>query len=270
MRDPPVRARQGDPQPAGASRLRVTPQALAFVDDQAITIRDAADLLHQVEAALAAHDAFTLFTLNLDHLVKRRQSATFREAYARAALVTADGWPVVRLARRIDPTIALTTGADMVIPLCRLAARRRVPVFLFGSREAVLVGAAARLQALCPGLIVAGCEAPPAGFDPTGPAAHEAIQRIAASGAGLCFVALGAPKQELFADMAVAANVPAGFVCIGAALDFIAGAQRRAPSVLRRLRLEWAWRLGREPRRLLARYARCAILYLRLVRRPTA
>ncbi len=244
--------------------------ALAFVDDQPVTVRDTADLLRQVEAALAAGDGLSIFTLNLDHLVKRRQSADFRAAYARATLVTADGWPVLNLARRGDPSIELTTGADMVLPLCRLAARCRVPIFLFGSREAILVGAAVKLRALCPGLDVVGCEAPPFGFDPFGASGREAASRIAASGAGLCFVALGAPKQEFFADLARSASPATGFVCIGAALDFIAGAQARAPALVRRLKLEWAWRLAREPRRLATRYVRCAVLYLRLTLRTAA
>ena len=88
--------------------------------------------------------------------------------------------------------------------------------------------------------------------------------RIRASGARLCLVALGAPKQELLAD-ALAAHCPSvGFLCIGAALGFIAGHPRRAPLWMRRSGLEWLWRLAAEPHRLAARYAACAYAFVLL------
>lgn len=244
--------------------------AKAFVDGQAVSLRDMEETLAAVAASFDAGSGFTLYTLNLDHLVKRRQDAAFRGLYARATHVTADGWPVAVLARRADPGIAQTTGADLVVPLARLAARRGVPVYLFGSTTPVLAAAAAKLRAECPGLAIAGCAAPPLGFDPASGCGQAAASRIAASGARLCFVALGAPKQETFSDMAGAVGPGVGFVCIGAALDFLAGAQRRAPAPLQRLGLEWAWRLAREPRRLGIRYLRCAALFARLALRPGA
>ena len=81
-----------------------------------------------------------------------------------------------------------------------------------------------------------------------------AIESIRASGARLCFVALGAPRQELFAARCLDELNGTGVLCIGAALDFIAGTQTRAPSIARRTGLEWAWRMLREPRRLGPRY----------------
>lgn len=238
--------------------------SIAYVDQQGVSIRDMPDLLARAEAAFARAQGFTLYTLNLDHLVKRRQNAAFRALYARATFVTADGWPVVSLARRAAPTIARTAGSDCVVPLCQLAARCGVSVALFGSTAAILDAAASRLRGLCPGLEIALCEAPPFGFDPLGATGLAAMTRIAASGARLCFVALGAPKQEIFADRAFLDCPDVGFACIGASLDFIAGIQRRAPLVVQRLRLEWAWRLAAQPRRLGRRYLDCAILFARL------
>ena len=50
-------------------------------------------------------------------------------------------------------------------------------------------------------------------------------------------------------------------VCIGAALDFVAGEQIRAPKFMRESGLEWAWRLASNPRRLAKRYAESAIMF---------
>jgi exopolysaccharide biosynthesis WecB/TagA/CpsF family protein len=93
------------------------------------------------------------------------------------------------------------------------------------------------------------------------------MDRIRASGARLCFVALGAPRQELFAARCLDELNGTGVLCIGAALDFIAGVQSRAPTIARRAGLEWAWRMLREPRRLGPRYVKCMTVVPRLVAR---
>ena len=76
----------------------------------------------------------------------------------------------------------------------------------------------------------------------------------------MCFLALGAPKQEKFAARALRTLGSVGFVSVGAGLDFIAGAQTRAPRLVRSLALEWLWRLLGDPRRLAPRYATCAAI----------
>lgn len=239
---------------------------LARMDGQAINL---ATLDAAVDAAIGRareNRGFRLFTLNLDHLVKRRDDSAFREAYERADFVTADGAPVAVLARRQGARIKRTTGADLVEPLCAAAAREGVAVALFGSNRQTLQTSAGRLKARHPRLQIVHCEAPPDGFDPTSPAAEDAARRIADSGARIVFVALGAPKQELFAAHMAEQAPGLGFVCIGAALDFIAGTQSRAPLVMRGIGLEWCWRLMTNPTRMARRYARCALMLRELLR----
>ncbi|MEL6374379.1 MAG: WecB/TagA/CpsF family glycosyltransferase [Pseudomonadota bacterium] len=233
--------------------------ARAHVDGWPINVATPGEAVQAVMQRAKTPGPFTLFTLNLDHLVKLRHDDGFRAAYASADLITADGAPVAGLARRQDASFKRTTGADLVAPLCKAAARVSCPVFFFGSSPAVLAKSARALARHCDDeLDVAGTLAPGADFDPTGPEADAALDEIRASGARLCFIALGAPKQELFAAYAVAKGVPCGFMCIGAGLDFIAGAQHRAPQAWQRFGMEWAWRLAGDPRRLAMRYARCA------------
>lgn len=80
------------------------------------------------------------------------------------------------------------------------------------------------------------------------------LRRIAASGAGLLLVGMGNPKQELWLADAMGESGCKLAFGVGAFLDFTAGELPRAPLMLRRLRLEWAHRLGHEPRRLFKRY----------------
>lgn len=235
--------------------------ALAHVDGWPITLSTMSAAVSEIADAAERGESAAVFTLNLDHLVKLRSSETFRRAYRQARFITADGAPVVRLAASQHPDIERTTGADMVLPLAEEAARRNLPIFLFGSNADVLGRAGQRLSANTDGrLSIAGSWAPPMGFDPEGAEADAAIDRIAASGARICFLALGAPKQELLASRAVARGVPVVFLGVGAAVDFLAGAQVRAPRAVQRAGLEWAWRLAANPRRLALRYAQCALL----------
>lgn len=220
----------------------------------------AATALRQAKAG----KGFTLFTVNLDHLVKLTSHQTFQAVYRRATFVTADGWPVVWLARRQNAQLERATGADLVEPLCEAAAQAGVGVYFIGPGPSAQAGALEILAARYAGFTVSGKETPMLPGDGSNLDAAEVAAmaaRINASGATLCFVSMGAPKQEILAD-ALAARCPrVGFICVGAALDFIAGQASRAPQWVQRAKLEWFWRLANDPRRLAARYAQCAVLF---------
>jgi exopolysaccharide biosynthesis WecB/TagA/CpsF family protein len=115
-----------------------------------------------------------------------------------------------------------------------------------------------------PGLNVVACLAPGQGFDPHGAEADELIAALRDSGARLTFLALGAPRQEIFAARCREALPGIGLVSVGAGLDFIAGSQRRAPAWIQEIALEWLWRMLSEPRRLGLRYLQCALVVPRL------
>jgi len=217
--------------------------------------RDA--LLLQARHKLETAQGFAVATLNLDHLVKIAASQDFAAAYARHDMVVADGQPIVWLSWLARKKVSLAPGSDMVEPLCAVARDTGASVALIGSTEEVLQTSARALEGAVPGLNVALHMSPSRGFDPTGPEADMILANLEASGARLCLLALGAPKQEIFAARAreIAPNV--GFISIGAGLDFIAGHQTRAPSWMRSLALEWLWRMLSSPSRMVPRYARC-------------
>nr|WP_240335488.1 WecB/TagA/CpsF family glycosyltransferase [Pseudotabrizicola algicola] len=217
-------------------------------------------MLAEVRARFRAGQGFSLATINLDHLVKLRASASYRATYAAQDLIVADGNPIVWLSRLARRPVALVPGSDLLRPLLRLAAEEGMPVALYGSTPEVLAKAGARLQAELPALRLAWTGAPPMGFDPTGPDAAAALHAMQAAGARLCIVSLSAPRQEAFAAFGRTQAPRIGFCGFGAGLDFIAGNQQRAPLWMRRLALEWLWRALSAPRRLLPRYAACAAI----------
>lgn len=225
-----------------------------------VNIANAAALLAQVKHRLAQRQGFALATINLDHLVKLARSAEFRASYAAQDLIVADGNPIVWLSRLARRPVSLVPGSDMVLPLAQAAAEAGVGVALIGSTEAALEAAGLHLMTTIPGLIVTLKIAPAMGFDPAGEEAARLLREIAARDIGLCFIALGAPKQEAFAARGRLLAPRTGFASVGAGLDFLAGAQNRAPKWVQAIAMEWLWRALSSPRRLIPRYAACAAI----------
>lgn len=217
-------------------------------------------LMADIQSRLAQRQGFALATMNLDHMVKLRTGAEFRTAYAAHDIVVADGNPVVWLSRLAERPVALMPGSDLMHPLLRLAAEQGAKVAFVGSTAETLRLAAERLTAEIPGLDIALLVAPQMGVDPVGEDARATLRQIEAAGIGLCLIAMGAPKQELFAALGRELAPATGFVSIGAGLDFVAGSQRRAPVGMRRVALEWAWRMMWQPRRMGPRYVACAAI----------
>ncbi len=226
-----------------------------------VNVPSMACLLADLEQRLANGRGFCIATLNLDHVVKFHQSTAFRDAYTRHSHVTADGNPIVWLDRLAGHDIRLVPGSDLIEPVSDMATRLDAPVALFGTTPASLEAAAQALNARDPGLRIVAKIAPPMGFDPEGPEADACIDDIARSGARICFLALGAPKQEIFAARAHDRLPETGFLSIGAGLDFISGAQMRAPKLMRAIGAEWLWRLAGNPRRLAGRYWACMTIF---------
>ena len=230
----------------------------SFPDGNAVRINcpDSASLLSQVRTRLSRGQGFALATINVDHLQRLAEDAAFRRAYAAQDLVCADGNPIVWLSRLAGSPVQLAPGSDLVLPLAAEAAGLGLPVALIGSSEESLALAARAMQDRVPGLTVALTHVPGFPFDPDGEEGAQIIDRIRASGARLCFLALGAPRQERFAIRARDALGTVGFASIGAGLDFLSGHQKRAPRLVRQARMEWLWRALSNPRRLALRYAK--------------
>src|SRR5690606_35527300 len=137
-------------------------------------------------------------------------------------------------------------GTDLFPHLCAEAAAAGVPIALLGAAPGVVDGCVRALAERYPALRVAWAHH---GF--VVPAdTGRIVEEINASGARVLLVAMGVPRQELWiADHAAALQVPV-VLGVGGLFDFVSGRVPRAPLALRRLRLEWLFRLAVEPRRL--------------------
>lgn len=233
-----------------------------FVGSERITVNMTS--LSQVQDAvldrLSTGRGFALATLNLDHLAKLAESPAFRAAYAAQDLITADGNPIVWMGDLARQSLDLLPGSDLILPLTRLAVQAGVAVGLLGSTDESLALAAQALLQAVPGVRIVAQIAPPMGFDPNSADADAMLDQLDAANVRLCYLALGAPKQEILAARGRLRTPKIGFASIGAGLDFLSGQQVRAPYWVRRLALEWLWRMQSDPRRLMGRYWRAALV----------
>jgi exopolysaccharide biosynthesis WecB/TagA/CpsF family protein len=230
-----------------------------------VNIESQSILLEQISECLCADRGFTVATVNLDHIVKLYQSDQFYQAYKKQTYVVADGNPIIWLSRLAGRKIELVPGSELILPLISLAANMEVPIALLGATQETLDGAAVQLKKAFPKLNFAACIAPTFGFDPEGAEAQKYVDELSQSGAKMCLLALGAPKQEIFAVYAARYLPHCGFISIGAGLDFIAGSQTRAPLIVRKLAMEWLWRMLGNPRRLVYRYGSCIAILPKLI-----
>jgi len=197
----------------------------------------------------------TVLTPNVDHVVMAEHDDALKAAYDGASLSLTDGKPLVWLARAMGrPVPAKISGSDLMRPLVARAAKEGLSCFFFGGQDGIADKAAAILKAEYPSLIVAGCHSPPFGFEKDPVTDLAAVDVLRAAKPNLVFVALGAPKQELWMHKHRTDLAPAVTLGIGASLDFIAGLVQRAPAWMSNAGLEWLYRLFQEPKRMYQRY----------------
>jgi N-acetylglucosaminyldiphosphoundecaprenol N-acetyl-beta-D-mannosaminyltransferase len=211
------------------------------------------EALRRITGWAARGESRSVCICNVHSVVTAAQESRFMRVLQNADLATPDGAPVAWLMRRQGVVgQARVSGPDLMLAYCERAASRGEPLFLFGSTDVTLAILQARLSERFPGLRIAGSLAPPfRAATAEEDAAH--VAAINASGARTVWVSLGCPKQERW--MAEhRGQVKAVMVGVGAAFDFHAGLQARAPLWMRRAGLEWLHRLAGDPRRLWKRY----------------
>jgi N-acetylglucosaminyldiphosphoundecaprenol N-acetyl-beta-D-mannosaminyltransferase len=192
--------------------------------------------------------------VNVHNLTEAQDRADLREVFRTAGMICADGMPIVWLSRRRGaPEAERVCGPDVMLSVCDRGRAIGLRHYFYGGRPGVPEALAAALQRRFPGLEVAGAVSPPfrAAMELE---SDETIATINDARPSVVWVGLGAPKQEFW----VAAHAPrlaAGLILpVGAAFDFHSGRIRRAPRWMRRVGLEWLFRLAMDPRRLARRY----------------
>jgi len=208
-----------------------------------------------------------IVTGNLDHLCILETDHEFRNAYATASLVLADGMPVVWLSKLIRSQNQTglperVAGSDLFWELGKLSQANGVRIFLLGGKPGAADGAKEKLLEMYPDCEICGTYCPSFEDFDSSEVQDEIVREVRAASPDILMVAFGAPKQEKW----ILANkhrlgVPVS-IGVGGSFEMACGFSKRAPKIMQELGLEWAFRLLQDPARLYDRYIRKDIPFL--------
>lgn len=210
-----------------------------------------AEAIDEIKSRLDGETPTQVAFVNADCINITYRNAEYRQVLADADLVLADGigmkiaGKVLRHAVRDN-----VNGTDLFPRLCMALAGSGKRVFLLGGRPGVADEVGKWIRTHFPAVVVCGTR--DGYFRP-----HEepiVIDDIRSSGAELLLVALGAPRQDQWIHEHLAETGCRVAMGVGGLFDFYSGRLPRAPYWMRRLGLEWLFRLYQEPFRLARRY----------------
>ncbi len=206
--------------------------------------REATALAKQMLQGSSFHH---FMTLNSEILLRAFRDKAYADILGAADCALPDGIGLVWMGRLLGiPFKERIAGVDFMIALCGLAQRMGKSVFLLGGRGGAAEKTAEKLKQRFPKLIVRGWS--------------EDTEMI--PDADIVFVALGAPKQEewIFTNKKIMRGVKIA-MGVGGAFDMISGKTPRAPVCMRKIGLEWLWRLYLEPRKRFKRIVNAVIVF---------
>ena len=204
--------------------------------------------VHRIEAAAAGRMPFLVSTPNLNFLVNSRLDSNFRESLVLSDLCLPDGMSLVWIARLLGIPIRDKFGGSEIFDALKTGHSTATPlkVFLFGGAEGVGEAACRALNAQRSGLYCLGSFCP--GFGSVdGMSRDDIIDKINSSDADFLIVSLGAKKGQTWLRRNHHRLLIPVRAHLGAVINFQAARIRRAPPFMRKLGLEWLWRIKEEP-----------------------
>lgn len=210
------------------------------------------EAVERIAGFIATGGVHQVVTINPEFIAAAQKNGDFLRVLQEADLNLPDGVGLLMASRLLGhPLRQRVTGTDTIMALASRAAHKGWRLFLLGAQEGVAEVAAKRLQEANPGLIVTGTHV----GSPSPQEEDKIVAMVRAAQPHILLVAYGAPQQDLWIYRNKAKlEVPIA-MGVGGAFDFIAGRVTRAPGWMRRLGLEWLFRLIVEPwrwRRMLA------------------
>jgi N-acetylglucosaminyldiphosphoundecaprenol N-acetyl-beta-D-mannosaminyltransferase len=225
-----------------------------------VTPLSAAELLHRMDAGITdrTFGRYAIFfegnlLSRLDH------DESLRKSLEKATFVLPDGIaPALLCSWLTGRPVQRLPGPNFMPLACEYGVSRGWRHYFYGGQPDVAARVAATLSSRFPGMVVAGCDAPP--FRPLSPEEDAAVCRtIERSGADIVWVALGGPKQEIWMhEHSGRLKVPM-MLGVGAAFDFLVDTQPRAPRFVQRLGCEWLYRMCTGGPRIFRRNLRAAL-----------
>lgn len=191
-------------------------------------------------------------TPNVDHIIRYSQDRRFRALYMHASYSLLDSRFLANLLGLFkQQRMRVCLGSDLTGAILACVIKSDdIAILVGGCKEQ-----AAELRAKYKLNSLLHIE-PPMNLVNNETALDDCVRAIeAASPFRFCFLAIGSPQQEIVACRLKERGHARGLaLCIGAAINFLTGVEKRAPSFMQQMGFEWLYRLMRDPKRLARRY----------------
>lgn len=209
------------------------------------------ETVRKIECFIREREPRRHSALNAAKIVRMRKDQRLRQIVASSDLVSADGQSVVWASRLLGkPLPERVTGIDLMQKLLELAENRGYRVYLLGATEEVATKLKDVLRRQHPRLNLVGWRN---GYF-SSREEQNIVEEINAKGSDILFVGMSTPKKEYFLGK-YQGKLRAPFCMgVGGSFDVLCGKAKRAPSIMRRMGLEWFYRFLQEPARLWKRY----------------
>lgn len=202
------------------------------------------ETIAHIAGLIAAGETHQVVTVNPEFVMTAQQDAAFKAVLNEAALAVPDGVGLRLAARLTRQTLrGHVPGVELCERIAAGSARHGWRLYLLGAAPGVAEEAAAALGRRFAGVVIAGCFA----GSPRPADEPEIRARLQAARPDVLLVAYGAPAQDLWiARNQPQLSIPVA-IGVGGTFDYLSGRVPRAPRWLRRLGLEWLFRLIRQP-----------------------
>jgi len=186
-----------------------------------------------------------IVTANPEIVMHAKKHEDYMSAIKDADFIVPDGYGII-LASRIlnNPISERVTGYDLTVRLLELSNQNKWKVYLLGGKEEVNEAAANNIKKRYPHLQLVGRHH--GFFDWKDGGVTADIQRLQPD---IVLVALGVPRQELWTASQIDQFSHGIFMGVGGSIDVLAGTVKRAPKIWQVLRVEWLYRLLKQPSR---------------------
>lgn len=212
---------------------------------------DFAQTLARINQRPAVCDFRFVVTPNVDHLVRLQTEPNWvRKLYKQAWLTVCDSRILELIAMLSGEKINVTPGSDLTRQLFETAIRPEEDITIIGGSAKTVEAVKKRYK-----LQNIHWYDPPMGLRKNLLAVEQCAEFVAKNPSRFTFICVGSPQQEMIARACLRRGDCEGTgLCVGASLEFLAGKIQRAPQWMQKLRLEWLFRLGSEPKRMWRRY----------------
>jgi N-acetylglucosaminyldiphosphoundecaprenol N-acetyl-beta-D-mannosaminyltransferase len=208
-----------------------------------VDIIDRDTALSIIESSWHAGKGLNVVTLNAEMVIAAQKDSELDRIIRHSSLIIADGAGVVWALKLYGHNVERLPGIELADATLELASKLGKKVSLIGGKKEVLEALLEVVKKRYPGITLGVCHHGYFAED-----TEEILQEISQSEPDLVLVALGVPRQEFFIDQNRNSYFPKSILIgVGGSFDVWTGNVKRAPELMRKLNLEWLWRLMKEP-----------------------